>query len=139
MSGILVDASVAASWLFDDETSEIAQKVLSRLKGGVPAFAPSLWLLEMTNLLFNAERRKRIDRRHRDASLERMARLPITILSAPTLSDLGTLSLYAEKYQLTAYDAEYLRVAKEQKLVLATLDGNLVAAAKREKVPVVGL
>jgi predicted nucleic acid-binding protein len=36
-----------------------------------------------------------------------------------------------------AYDAEYLRVAKEQKLMLATLDGNLMAAAKREKVQVV--
>ena len=42
--------------------------------------------------------------------------------------------MLAEKHQLTAYDAEYLRVAKELQLPLATQDGNLVAAARREKV-----
>ena len=136
MNGILIDASVVASWLLEDETSVIAQKVFVELRSGVPAFAPSLWLLEVTTLLFNAERRKRIDRRQRDDAFERVSRLPITILNAPTFSDLPILRLYAEKYQLTAYDAEYLRVAKEQKLILATLDGNLLAAAKREKIAV---
>lgn len=90
----------------------------------------------MTNVIFNAERRKRIDREQRAIALEQIERLPFIILPAPTLADLKILSHYAEKHQLTAYDAEYLRVAKEQKLVLATLDGNLMAAAKREKVQI---
>jgi len=137
MKGIVVDASVAVSWLLNDEWNETAEWVLDQMQAGVTVSVPSLWLLEITNMLFNAERRKRIDRKHRDGALERIERLPLTILAAPTLADLRMLRLYAEKHQLTAYDAEYLRVAKEQKFMLASLDRNLLAAAKREKVPVV--
>jgi len=133
MKGIVVDASVAASWVLDDESTETAKWVLDQMQTGVPVAVPSLWILEMTNLLFNAERRKRIDRKHRDAALDRIERLPLILLAAPTLADFKTLRFYAEKHQLTAYDAEYLRVAKEQKSILATHDGNLLAAAKREK------
>ena len=137
MNGLLIDASVTASWLLDDEHSETAQKTLDRMQAGIPAFAPSLWLLEATNLLFNSERSKRIDRRQRDVALDRITRLQITILAAPTFSDVGILSQYAQQYQLTTYDAEYLRVAKEYKLTLASDDGNLLAAARREKVPLI--
>jgi predicted nucleic acid-binding protein len=137
MKGMVIDASIAASWLLRDEWNETAKWVLDQMQAGGPAFVPSLWLLEITKVLFNAERRKRIDRKHRDSALERIERLPLTILAAPTLADLKILRLYAEKHQLTVYDAEYLRVAKEQKLMLASLDGNLLAAAKREKVQVV--
>jgi predicted nucleic acid-binding protein len=90
--------------------------------------------LEIANVLFNAERRKRIDKKHRAAALERIEQLPVSITAAPTLSDLRLISGLAEKHQLTAYDAEYLRVAKELKLPLATQDRNLISAAKREKI-----
>lgn len=136
MKGIVVDASVAASWVLNDEWNETAEWVLDQMQAGVTTSVPSLWLLEITNGLFKAERRKRIDRKHRDTALDRIEGLPIKILAAPTLADLKMLRFYAEKHQLTAYDAEYLRVAKEQKFILATLDGNLAAAAKREKVEV---
>jgi predicted nucleic acid-binding protein len=137
MKGIVVDASVAASWLLNDEWNETAEWVLDQMQAGVIVSVPSLWLLEITNGLFKAERRKRIDWKHRDAALEWIEKLSVTILAAPTQADLKTLRLYAEKHQLTAYDAEYLRVAKEYKLMLASLDGNLLTAAKREKVQVV--
>jgi predicted nucleic acid-binding protein len=136
MKGLVVDASITASWLLADELNETAEWVLDQMQAGVPVAVPALWLLEITNVFFNAERRKRIDRKHRDGALERIERLPLTILASATLADLKTLRYYVEKHQLTAYDAEYLRVAKEQKFVLATLDGNLLAAAKREKIQV---
>lgn len=138
MKGIVVDASIAASWLLDDEQCENARQILIEMQAGVPIFVPNLWLLEITNLLFNAERRKRINRNFREDALSTIVRLPLILLAAPTLADLKIISHYAEKYQLTAYDAEYLRVAKEQRLVLASLDGKLLAAAKREKVPIAG-
>jgi predicted nucleic acid-binding protein len=136
MNGIVVDASISASWVLNDEWSETGEWVLDQMQAGVSVFVPSLWLLEITNGLFKAERRKRIDRQHRDLGLERIEGLPIKILAAPTQTDLKVLRHYAERHQLTAYDAEYLRVAKEYKLMLASSDGNLVAAAKREKVQV---
>jgi predicted nucleic acid-binding protein len=36
----------------------------------------------------------------------------------------------ADLFQLTAYDAAYLELAKRRKLPLATLDGEMRAAAK---------
>jgi predicted nucleic acid-binding protein len=137
MKGIVIDASVAASWLLNDEFNETAEWVLDQMQAGAPVSVPSLWLLEIANVLFKAERRKRIDRKHRDAALEWIETLSLTILAAPTQADLKMVRLYAEKHQLTACDAEYLRVAKEQKFILASLDGNLLAAANREKVQVV--
>jgi predicted nucleic acid-binding protein len=139
MKGIIVDASITASWFLSDEINETAELVLDQMQAGIVIFVPSLWLLEITNLLFNAERRKRIDRKHRDAALGRVGQLSLTILAPPLLTDLKVLRQFAEKHQLTAYDAEYLRVATEQKLVLATLDRNLITAAKREKVQIIEL
>ncbi len=136
MKGVVVDASVAASWLLNEELTSTAEWVLNEMQAGTPILVPSLWLLEITNVLFNAERRRRITRLHRESALERIERLPLTLLAPPSLADLKALSHLATKHQLTAYDAEYLRVAREQKLTLATNDSNLLAAAKREKIPV---
>ena len=134
MKGLLIDASVTANWLLHEDLDPVAKLASERMQSGSPIFVPSLWLLEITNVLFNAERRKRIDRHHRDGALEQIGQLPLTILSPAGLADLKLLRHYAEKHQLTAYDAEYLRAAKSEGLILATLDGNLSAAAKREKV-----
>jgi predicted nucleic acid-binding protein len=134
VKGLLIDASVAANWLLHEDLDPIAQRAAERMQSGSPLFVPSLWLLEITNVLFNAERRKRIDRHHRDGALEQIGQLPLTVLAPAGLADLKLLRHYAEKHQLTAYDAEYLRAAKSEGLTLATLDGNLSTAAKREKV-----
>ncbi len=136
MKGLLLDASLAANWLLHEELSPVARHAADRMQDGTPVFVPALWILEIANVLFNAERRKRIDRRHRDAALEQVERLPVTVLPAPGLADLKLLRHYAEKHQLTSYDAEYLRAAKSESLLLATLDGNLAAAARREKVAI---
>ena len=88
MKGLVIDASVAASWLLTDEMSPYADRVLNEMQRGDPVFAPSLWPLEIANVLFNAERRKRIDKKHRDAALEQVERLPISIITGPSLSDL---------------------------------------------------
>jgi predicted nucleic acid-binding protein len=138
MKGILVDASVSASWFLKDEENEYSEWVLRQMQSEKHVFVPSVWLLEITNLLFNAQRRRRIDRKFRDEALARIPHLSLTMLPAPTTADLAALCRYSDKYQLTAYDAEYLRLAVERGYLLASLDGNLLAAAKREKVQLVG-
>jgi predicted nucleic acid-binding protein len=49
----------------------------------------------------------------------------------------GLLSL-ARAYRLTVYDAAYLELARRAGIDLATLDGQLINAAKTEKVTLVG-
>jgi predicted nucleic acid-binding protein len=139
VKGILVDASFSASWFLEDEWHESSAKVLDEMQSGKPVFVPNLWLLEITNLLFMAQRRRRIDRKYRDEAFARISRLSLNIFPSPTLADLTTLRHFSEKYQLSAYDAEYLRVATEQGFILASFDRQLAAAARREKVQVIGL
>ena len=137
MKGILVDASVSASWFLKDEENEYSEWVLRQMQSERHVFVPNVWLLEITSLLFNAQRRRRIDRKFRDEALAQIPRLSLTMLPGPTVADWAALCLYSDKYQLTACDAEYLRLAVERGYLLASLDGNLLAAAKREKVQVV--
>jgi len=93
---MVLDASIAVNWLLEDEYNEIAEQALNQVQAGVPVFVPTLWLLEITSALFNAERRRRIDRIHRDTALDRIERLPLTILAPPLLSDLKKLRHYVE-------------------------------------------
>jgi len=80
VKGLLIDASVAANWLLHEDLDPVAKLAAERMQSGSPIFVPSLWLLEITNVLFNAERRKRIDRHHRDGALEQIGQLPLTVL-----------------------------------------------------------
>jgi len=136
MSGIVVDASIAVNWLLDEEWNAVAEWTLGKMEAGVAISVPSIWVLEITHVLFKAERRKLISKIKRNEALDEVEKLNLKVFPAPTLMDLKTLRTYMEKYQLSAYDADYLRVAKEHKLTLASLDGNLLAAAKRENVSV---
>jgi predicted nucleic acid-binding protein len=43
----------------------------------------------------------------------------------------------ARKHELSSYDASYLDLAMRKGLPIATLDNNLIAAAKRSQVPIV--
>jgi len=136
MKGLLLDASVTGNWFLDEEFAPAARQAFKLLEESVPIFVPALWVTEVASLLFNAERRKRISKQYRQEALDRAGKLRVHILAPPSLPDFKILAEYAEKHQLTGYDAEYLRVAKLERLTLATLDGNLVAAARREKVAV---
>jgi len=53
---VVLDASMAASWLFEDERTEAAHRVMMRVVDD-GAIVPSLWRLEMANVLRNATRR----------------------------------------------------------------------------------
>ena len=59
MTGIVVDASVALAWFFPDDASEYADGVLVALAGR-KVIVPAVWVLEITNAVLVAERRKRV-------------------------------------------------------------------------------
>ena len=58
-AGFVVDASVGAAWSVPDEANPQTEAVL---QGTAPqqGRVPALWLLEISNLLLGAQRRKRI-------------------------------------------------------------------------------
>jgi predicted nucleic acid-binding protein len=75
---VVVDASMTIAWLFRDERTETPQLVLRRVarEGGL---VPSLWRLEVANVLRNAVRRSRCDQGYATRCLQRLGRLRIMI------------------------------------------------------------
>ncbi len=134
----VVDNSVALTWCFDDEATQITDDLLLRLMDE-GAYAPLLWPMEALNVLLMAQRRGRITQEARRNCLAFLHALPIT-LDARTVSQAWAVAnLLAERYTLTIYDAVYLELAQRLDLPLATLDADLRKAAKALAVPLLGV
>ena len=132
---LVLDASMAVAWLFDDERTAAAHQVMhSVLRDG--AIVPSLWRLEVANVLQNAARRGRCDEAYVDRSLNRLSRLPISIDPDTDERAWGTTLALAREQGLTLYDAAYLELAVRSGYSLASCDAALVAAAARKRVTV---
>ena len=129
----VLDASIAHAWAFE-EFSETADVVRTRL-GSDAVLAPSLWWFELRNGLVMAERRRRTTERETGEFLGWIAELGVTIDPLPDEAAVMTL---ARRHRLTVYDASYLELALREAVPLATLDGPLAAAARAERVELVG-
>jgi predicted nucleic acid-binding protein len=110
----------------DDYAGEVQQK----LGAGARALLPELWQLEVANGLVMAGRRKYLTTTELDAGVVTLE----NFLSTKAEIDSVFLSIrqarhLAETFQLTAYDAVYLELARREGLPLATLDKGLRAAA----------
>jgi predicted nucleic acid-binding protein len=95
---------------------------------------PSLWHLEVANVLEMSVRRKRHDARFRDATLADLAQLPIQVDAETHRRAWDTTLQLAVRHRLTLYDAAYLELALRSDLPLATLDEDLRKAATVERV-----
>jgi predicted nucleic acid-binding protein len=126
----VLDGSVALSWCFPDEKSRRTQRLLESLRGASVA-VPSLWLLEVSNALLSGERRGRLTEAEATEALRLLGRLPVDVDQCWGLPFASDVLAIARQYELTAYDAAYLELARRRKLPLATLDGSLRRAAKR--------
>jgi len=135
---LVLDSSVTLAWIYVEETSAEVDRVL-QLVTGDRAWVPSLWRLEVANILEMGVRRKRHDAAFRDATLADLALLPIEVDPETETHAWGATLRLAEPHRLTLYDAAYLELAKRRGLALATLDAELRAAAKAEKVPLLGV
>ncbi len=126
---IVIDASVAASWLFEDERSDYAMRAFRIVREG-DAVVPAIFPVEVANAILVARRRGRISDQGVAAIAAAFARLPITV-QTPSLTILEDLSV-AQKHGLSIYDAQYLVVARQHRAQLFTLDKRLRAAADAE-------
>jgi predicted nucleic acid-binding protein len=134
---LVLDASLALSWYFEDERTPAADALLDQV-ADQGATVPGLWRLEIANGLRTALQRKRIDKDFRDRAIAQLARLPITVdTDTDRYAWTTTLSL-ADRFALTPYDAAYLELAQRLTLPLATRDEPLRAAATALDVGLLG-
>lgn len=136
----VLDTSATLAWCFaDEETTATTDALRAALHTGV--VVPSLWFLEVLNVLHIAVRRKRVTTTHAEVFLRTLAHLPIEVDSfrdaRAGFALSRTLSPLAVKYALTTYGACYLELALRRRLPLATLDSRLSKAAHDLAVPLV--
>nr|WP_295659725.1 type II toxin-antitoxin system VapC family toxin [Polymorphobacter sp.] len=134
MTRIVVDASITAAILLDDEVTERDSPIWDALRDG-DLFIPAYWSIEIVSLLLNAERRKRMTRQRRNEHFD-----SAKALLAPAELDAAGMSRnvldLATTASLTAYDAGYLELAMRLGASLATNDHALIKAGPRHGVPI---
>lgn len=134
MNRFVLHCSVAACWCFEDETNAYSEAILDRLSGG-EALVPSLWLLEMGNVLAAAERRGRISKAQSARLVKLLEGLPIAVDHGAADRAMDPVLALAREQGLSAYDACYLELAMREGLPIATRHKALEEAAMRCGVP----
>lgn len=130
MGDFVLDCSATLPWVFADEATPAADELLDRLSHGVCAWVPALWHLELGNVLLGARRRNRIDQAGIEAFLSRLAVYDIAV-DDQTMERAWQKTLdLALQHGLSTYDAAYLELALRRGLPLATLDRELIVAAR---------
>ncbi len=131
----VVDNSVVMSWCFKDETNNYADIVLNRLTEST-AVVPSIWPLEVVNVLLVAERQKRFSESDSIRFITLLSQLPIVVeYERPDMMMKELLAL-ARANSLSSYGASYLDLAMRKGLPIATLSNKLIEAARRIDIPI---
>jgi predicted nucleic acid-binding protein len=87
------------------------------------------------NILVVNERRKRVTEAETATFLRELSRLAVTLDRTPEGTEVLRL---ARTHRLSVYDAAYLELAQRKGLALATLDADLIRAARAEAVSLIG-
>lgn len=137
MKSFVMDASVVISFLLQENSAYADPIFQTHLANGAVAHVPSLWHLEIRNVLFLKERSKKLakgEARQALASLENLTIITDAYTTAAsTLMHLERLMMH---HGLTSYDATYLELAYRLDLPIATLDKEMIQAANSLKVSI---
>jgi len=124
----VLDASIALSWCFSDESTAVTKLLLEKLETE-DAFVPGLWFLEIGNILISAERKKRISYAKVNEFLSLIGDLNIQVDQESNDRAFQKIISLAYSEKITTYDASYLELAMRLGVPLATKDRQLYEAA----------
>ena len=134
MSQFVLDCSVTMAWCFEDEADAFADAVMNALSRDNEALVPSIWPLEVANVLLTAERKGRSSAADSNRFLELLQALPVRVDAQTGARAFGPTLAFGRDLGLTAYDAAYLELAVRHGVPLATRDARLKAAGRRSGV-----
>ena len=124
---MIIDASVLLSAVFPDEAQAQAQAILHAHAAGRGRLkAPMLVVYEVSNAVWQAERRGRISSAQANEILQAVAELNIELLPL----EWGEMLPLARQYKRSAYDAAYLTLAQRAGETLVTGDKRFYNAIK---------
>ncbi|OIO15363.1 hypothetical protein COV53_03045 [Candidatus Gottesmanbacteria bacterium CG11_big_fil_rev_8_21_14_0_20_37_11] len=122
---IIIDASVVLKWIPGEKETEVTQarKTYKLLKEKIiQVIAPSFLLLEVSNILFK-KRKARVEIVSRAIQRLRACGIQYQDFRIDVVNEVIKLM---SKYNITAYDAIYLSLAKTHKAKLLTFDKELL-------------
>jgi predicted nucleic acid-binding protein len=126
----VLDGSLTMAWCFEDEASPESDEIQDWLTAGARAYVPTLWHLEIANVLWVCERRRRIREADSVRFLAVLQALNITT-DHETEKHAGQATLgLARQHDLSVYDAAYLELAMRLGLPLASKDEALRKVAQ---------
>jgi len=121
---VVLDASVALKWFFPHEENSIsAVKILKMAKlNQIKVFVPQIFFFEIANVV-----KTKSNSTSKDVLKIIDKIFSLDLVSQATDKKLLTkTNFYAQKNNLTIYDASYLATAKFNKAVLVTADNKMV-------------
>ena len=123
----VVDASVAVKWVFAEDHSDAALRLLDQADS---LLAPAHWLAEATNVLWAKSIRGDLSEAE---AQERVAFLAGAPVATTPLDQLAVAAMsVALRLRITMYDALYLTLAEQHRAPLVTADRRLFEAASRD-------
>ncbi|HVM73082.1 MAG TPA: type II toxin-antitoxin system VapC family toxin [Anaerolineales bacterium] len=124
---MIVDASVLLHAFLPDELQPNALALVrEHVAGRLQLSAPALLIYELSNAVWQAERRGRLTRSQADRVIDSFANLEIESVAQPV----GEMLPLARQFALSAYDAAYLSLAQVSGDSFITGDLRLYHAVK---------
>lgn len=123
---IVVDASFAAKWLFEEEHSDTADAIAAAVaRQNEPMIAPYLLPIEVTNTIRQRRRRGALTREEARGRLTRFFSYRVRLLAPSALSE-RALTLADDHNLAAVYDAHYIALAELAGCDLWTADQRLI-------------
>jgi len=138
MTDFILDNSVAMRWHLESEKAsdqKYAEMVLVSLSGA-DALVPNLWHLEATNVLLGAEKRGDTTTGEVERFIAQLENLPLHVDPLTANQSFNRVMTLARAYKLSSYDAAYLELSIREGLPIATLDRDLIKAAKKADIEI---
>ena len=129
----VIDASVIIAWYNPDEQNDYARDILFCLKKE-QAIVPCLCCFEVNNVLRMFEKKGKLSNLQVDKAITTLDKLQIVRDNAPKGFQIPLVLRLSREYGLTIYDACYLELAVRLNFPLASLDNDLIEAAKDAKI-----
>lgn len=135
---IVIDSSAAISVMLNETIPGDVYRAISRAMY-TEVIVPSIWALEMSNVMTMLVRKGRLTISQRDSELRNPGLLPIELDNTDTEVAWTTIVDLADRHLLTCYEAAYVELAIRRQLPLASLDTAMTRAARAEGVEVIGI
>jgi len=127
MKKVVLDASIAIKWFFDEVGSKKALQFQKQLENGlIKVFVPQIFFFEVVNVI---KTKPASTSDHVKRVIKIIFNLPFNSEKVASRLLLRT-NFYAQKYGLTIYDASYVALARMLKIDFITTDEKLVKKTK---------